>query len=101
MDEIKSMVEDISMFQQICLETLTKILDMLSHDQKCYIQAFHICVEWGKVLESNPSKVCKLCLEFDDYIDKIVKELNLPPLVVENQLITHEQLKAKLKDDHL
>ena len=37
----------------------------------------------------------------DVYIDIIIKELNLPYLVVEDQLLTHDQLKSKLKDDHL
>lgn len=40
-------------------------------------------------------------MEVDDYIDIIVKQLNLPPLDFRNQLLTHDQLQAKLRDDHL
>lgn len=42
-----------------------------------------------------------VCDEVDDYIDKIVKELSLPPLVVGNQILSHDWLMEKWKDDHL
>ena len=44
--------------------------------------------------------MCTVCIEVDDYINKIVEELNFSCLVVGNQLLTHK-LKAKLKDDRL
>lgn len=34
----------------------------------------------------------------DEYIDKIVKELNLLPLVVRNQLISHDRVQEILSD---
>lgn len=42
-----------------------------------------------------------VCTEVDDYTDKIFKELSFPPLVVGNQLISHDQINEKLKDGHL
>ena len=38
-------------------------------------------------------------VEVDHYIDKTVKELNLPPLVVRNQLLFYDKFEAKLKHD--
>lgn len=42
-----------------------------------------------------------VCAKVDDYIDKIIKELNLPTLAVIDKLLSHDRLKEKLKDDHL
>lgn len=47
------------------------------------------------------SKVCMVCVEVDEYIDKFFKEINLNILVVGNQLLMFDQLKGKLKDDPL
>lgn len=100
-EEFKCMVKDISVFQENCPEVFSRILEMSSHDKDCYIEACDRCAKRGKLFESNFSKVCMECAKVDDYIYKIVKELNLPPLVVGNQILSHDQLKAKLKHGHL
>lgn len=41
-----------------------------------------------------------VCAKVDDYIDNIVKELNLPSLVVGNQLLIYDHLQTKHKGDH-
>lgn len=51
--------------------------------------------------ESQISKVWKVSTEVNVYFETIIKELNLTYLVIKNQLLTHDQLKAKLKDKHL
>lgn len=48
MKKTNCMVEDIFVFQESCLEALTKIPEMSSHDKECYIQAFDMSVERGK-----------------------------------------------------
>ena len=94
MEEIKGMVEDIVVFQEKCSKALAKIYEMASHEKEHYFQSCNKCVEKGKTFVSQDSKVCMVCDKVDDYIDKIVKELSLPHLVVE----IYDQLKAKLKD---
>lgn len=89
------------MFQETYPKALTRICVMSYHDKECYIQAYNKCDECEKVFKSKASKVCKVCFEVDDCIDKIVKELSLPPIVVVNQLLSHDQLQAKLKDHHM
>lgn len=48
MEEIKSMVEEISIFQENWLWDLTRFPKMPYHDKECYIQACDRCVERGK-----------------------------------------------------
>ena len=51
-------------------------------------------------IEVQDEKAYKVCSKVDSYIERIIKELNMPPLIVKNRLITHDQLNAKLKDYH-
>lgn len=43
--------------------------------------------------------MCEVFSEVDDYIDTIFKEIKLPPLVIKNQLLMHDQLNKKWRDD--
>ena len=89
-EEINCMVEDISIFQENCPRALIKIPKMASHDNKCYVQACDRCGERGKAFKSKASRLCMVCAKVDYYIDNIFKELGLPPLVVGNQLFSHD-----------
>jgi hypothetical protein len=53
------------------------------------------------VFNSKALKVCNIFSKVVDYINKIVKKLILPHLVVGNQPVSHDKLQEKLKDNHL
>lgn len=101
MEEIKCMVKDISIFQENCPKSLTKVFEMSSCEKECFIQYCDNYEERGKVFESKDSEVCMICSKIHDCVDNIIKELNLPSLVVGNQLLKHDQIQEKLKEDHL
>ena len=75
---------------------LTKILKMYPRDKECYIQSCNMCLK-----RAQDSKICGVCTKVATYIDTIVRELKLPHIGIGNQILTRDQVNAKLEDDHL
>ena len=42
-----------------------------------------------------------VCTKVGTYIDTIIEELKLPRVEIGNQILTSDQISAKLEDDHL
>lgn len=45
--------------------------------------------------------ICGVCIEFGIYIDTIIQVIKIPKIEIENQILTHNLISAKLEDDHL
>lgn len=100
MEVIKSIVEDFFLFQDNFLNDPTRILRMASYEKEFVLHCCTKCLERGRILESKASKICHLCSEIETHLENIIKDLNLPLLVVYNQLITRKNLE-KLKEVNL
>ena len=44
--------------------------------------------------------ICSVCIEVGKYINKTIEKINFPKLEGSNQILSQDQIKAKLQDDH-
>ena len=95
------MVENIYVIWEGHLDALTKIHEMSPQDKDCCIHSYNKFIKKSQGFGNQDSKVSGVCTKVGNYIDTIIEELKVQKLEIGGQILTCNELWAKLQDDHM